>query len=115
MTKKEDAITKPGKTYALDTKARIMLLNVLPLEADVVTVRILKDMKAELGLSEEEIKQIGIRQIDNGGLVWDQAKDIAKEIVIGPAGRGIIKSTLEKLDREKKITEDHLLLWDMFC
>lgn len=117
MTKKQDTSKPkpPGKTFPLDVKARITLLNILPREADVVTVRILKDLKADLGLSEEEIKRTNIRQEGNMGLVWDKSKDMPKEIVIGPTGRGVIKSTLEKLDREKKITDDILPLWDMFC
>lgn len=115
MAKKQTTSNpSPGRTYALDTKTRITLLNILPREADVMTVRILKDLKADLGMSEEEIKRINLRQ-EGMGLVWDKTKDIPKEVAIGPTGRGVIKSTLEKMDREKKITDDILPLWDMFC
>jgi hypothetical protein len=91
---------------------RISLLNSLPAEGDVVTVRILKKLRADLGFTEEEIKEHEIKSEDNR-VMWKES-DYKADIPIGEKATDIIKSAFKKLDREGKIREEMLPLYDTF-
>ena len=91
---------------------RIVLLAILPTEGDILTVRIIHDLKQALSFSEGEHKSLQIK-MEGDKITWDGA-DGAKEIPIGPRAHTLIAETLEGLDKEEKITEDHLGLWEKF-
>jgi len=91
---------------------RISLLNILPVEGDVVTVRLLKKLREELGFTEEEIKDHKISSADNR-VVWEET-GYKTEISIGEKATDIIKDAFKKLDREKKLREEMLPLYDTF-
>ena len=91
---------------------RISLLNILPVEGDVVTVRLLKKLRTELGFTEEEIKDHKISSAENR-VVWEETGYKA-DISIGEKATDIIKDAFKRLDREGKIREDMLPLYDTF-
>lgn len=91
---------------------RIVLLSLLPAEGDLSTVRIVHDLKQDLSFSEEEHKALQIK-VEGDKITWGGG-DGVKEISIGPRAHTLIAETLENLDGEKKITEDHLGLWEKF-
>ena len=91
---------------------RISLLNILPVEGDVVTVRILKKLRADLGFTEEEIKNHKISSAENR-VVWEET-GYKVDISIGEKATDIIKDAFKKLDREKKIREEMLPLYETF-
>jgi hypothetical protein len=97
--------------YEMSVIERILLLNCLPQEEDILTIRIIRELKADLSFSEEEHAQLGIEVVPNG-LKWKQ--EIRKEIEIGEKAKTVIASGLQKLDREKKLTENHIPLWEKF-
>ena len=107
---------------------RIMLLNILPVEGDVVTVRLLKKLREELGFTEDEIKT---HKIKSGGEKYKDKKTGEEKIVppnsvnweetgykteisIGEKATDIIKDAFKKLDREKKLREEMLPLYETF-
>ena len=96
----------------LDVGDRLVLLSILPKEGDLTTIRIVHDLRQALSFSEEELKTLNIRS-EGEGMVWDGA-DGVKEIPIGPQAQVRISEVLERLDKEEKITEDHLSLWEKF-
>ncbi len=91
---------------------RINLLQVLPVEGDVVTVRILKKLRADLGFTEEEIKEHKIKSEANR-VMWEETGYKAG-ISIGEKATDIIKDAFRRLDREGKIREEMLPLYDTF-
>jgi hypothetical protein len=91
---------------------RISLMNILPVEGDVVTVRILKKLRADLGFTEEELKEYEIKSEDNR-VTWKE-DGYKADISIGEKATDIIKSAFKKLDREGKIREEMLPLYEMF-
>ena len=91
---------------------RISLLNILPAEGDVVTVRILKKLRADLGFTEEEIKEHKIKSEENR-VMWEETGYKA-DIPIGEKATDIIKNAFKKLDREGKVREEMLPLYDTF-
>lgn len=92
---------------------RIVLLSILPSEGDLSTVRIVHDLKQALSFSEEEHKSLNIT-VEGDKVTWGTGADGAKEIPIGPRAHVLIGDALKGLDEEKKITEDHLGLWEKF-
>jgi len=91
---------------------RLALLGVLPPEGDVVTMRVLRDFKHEVELSADEIKDRGVMS-EGGQVRWNEG-EAKKELEVSDSVLGIIKSALKKMDTDKKVTEFHLSLFDVF-
>ena len=98
----------------LNIKQRLMLLQVLPIEnARIIDLRICRDLQLKLGFTEEEQQQFGFVQNENR-LTWNEGADVPVDIDIGPRAHVLIVDALKKLDEEKKLTVDHVELWDLF-
>ena len=91
---------------------RITLLNILPVEGDVVTMRLLKKLREELGFTEEEIKKHKINSADSR-VMWEETGYKA-DVDIGEKATDIIKDAFKKLDQEKKLREEMIPLYDTF-
>lgn len=97
----------------LEVGERLALLSILPAEGNLLTMKIVTDLRGELGLSEEEFEVLDVRQED-GRVFWDTNKDAGKKVEIGVKGRGIVYDTLAKLDKEGKLRREHLSLCEKF-
>ncbi len=96
----------------LNVQERLLLLNSLStVQGNLATLRIVRDLQLELGLSEEEIKAINLRQKD-GRAFWDEGKIPPKEVSIGPAGLDAALSMFKIMDREKTLTIEYLPLYE---
>ena len=98
-------------------KDRGALLGILPREGNIVTVRVLSEMRKELGISEDEAKDIGLKTQKDGDQVvttWDVKKDTGKDVTFGDVALGIIREQLSALNKADKLNEDHLRLWSLF-
>ena len=93
---------------------RIQLLNILPAEGNIVTLRIVGRLRDELGFSEDEISAGNIRQFEDGRITWDASSTVEKDVEIGDTAKDIIKAALKKLDDEKKLTTQLIPIWDKF-
>ena len=91
---------------------RIALLSLLPQEADYATIRIVHDLKQDLSFTEEEHKLLGIQVTPEGGMRWDGGID--REYDFGPRTTTLIVDVLEKADKSKKLSEDHLHVYELF-
>lgn len=92
---------------------RLVLLQVLPKEGDIITIKIIKDLIDSLSFSEKELKDYSITIQDNA-VNWDEKKAQNKKVEIGPKALSVIVSELEKLNSEKKLTIEHLPVYDKF-
>ena len=98
----------------LNVKQRLMLLNVVPVEGVRMTdLRIARELQLKLGFSEEEQQRFGFVQ-DDQRLTWNQEADVPADIKIGPRAHVLIVDALKKMDEDKKLTLDHVDLWDLF-
>jgi len=96
----------------LNVQERLLLLNSLStVQGNLATLRIVRDLQQELGLSEEEIKAINLRQED-GRAFWDEGKISAKEISFGPAGLDAALSMFTHMDETEKLTIEYLPLYE---
>lgn len=97
----------------LTVKERLLAVQVLPKEGDIFTQRIVRDLRAKLGLSEEDWKTYDIKN-EGGRVVWNPDKDLGIEYAFGEKATALIVDALKDLNKQKKITEDYLSLYDKF-
>jgi rRNA maturation endonuclease Nob1 len=97
---------------------RINLMNILPIEGDVLTLKVMQEAKNKLAFTEAELKKFEIRktQINPGqiNINWNHKKDIGDSIELSETVCQIIKEKLIKLNTEKKLTEHFLPLYEKF-
>lgn len=103
----------------LTISERVSLLNVLPPQGNVVTLRIVQELRTELGFTEKELKAYKMKNTPSEGggsfITWDE--DFAKttkEIKIGKVANGVIVGALKKLDRQQQLHITMLPLYDKF-
>lgn len=98
------------KLFVLD---RIKLLQILPAEGNLISLRIINDLNNSLSFTEKEIIKYSLKvDPDNDKTTW--LNDSEKEIDIGESATEIIKSSLIKLNKENKLTLEHLSLCEKF-
>ena len=80
-----------------------------------MTIRILRDLKDELGFSEEEVKKSKLKEVP-GGVQWDAGvvEKMHKDVPMGEKARDIIRESLEGLEKQKKLKLEFLDLYERF-
>jgi hypothetical protein len=96
----------------LNVGHRIRLLNLLPAEGTIVTLKVVNQLRLDLALSEEEVIRCGLR-IENDRVMWDDGT-YTKEIKLGEVARNLIKESLEELNQKEKLIIGDVDLWDLF-
>ena len=102
----------------LSVHDRLLLLNLLPKEGDLTSIRIVRQLRESLSFSEEDHKTLHMEQFEDEQthqmmLRWNQEFP-AKEVSIGPKAQLLIGDQLKALDSAKKLTEEFLSLYDRF-
>ncbi len=97
----------------LTTYERLILLNILPGEGDFTTLKLVRKLREALSFNEEEHKRLQFKQED-GKIQWKSEGDIEKDIIIGEKANDIIVEVLKKLDKEKKLKDEHFGLFEKF-
>jgi len=102
----------------LTIKERLMILNILPKQSNFATLKIVRKLEEDLSFSENEYKEFGFDVTEINGQVitkWNSEKNQeVKDIKIGEKALDIIVESLKKLDNEKKLTQDHYVLYKKF-
>ena len=99
----------------LNVLERITVLGILPAEGSFATLKIVRDLKGALSFSEDELKDLELKEItETGQITWKQEVDKPKEVEIGEKATDIIVEALEKLDKEKKLTEQYMTVYEKF-
>lgn len=96
----------------MDIKNRIVLMNILPTEWTLTDMIIIKELKEKLNFSQEEIEKREIKTNENWSISWKDWKD--KDIQFNEAEKSLINKSLNKLDREWKVAEQHIELFNIF-
>ena len=100
--------------HELSVKDRLVLLNILPEQSSLATLRIVRELREGLSFSEEEHQATTMRNLDDGRLMWEEGMVPDKEIEIGPKAASVIRDALAKLDQSDELTMDHLDMCDEF-
>ena len=98
---------------------RMGLLNTLPPQGSVATLRIIQDLQKKLSFSEEEFERFRVKQkAEPDGKAWiEWAPEYDKERVDIPISKvesGIISQALMKLDQAGQLQFTALPLWEYF-
>jgi len=91
---------------------RLLILKTLPKEGNIVTLRILTDLKRNLSLTEEEYKENNVRVVDDK-MLWDNP-EYKVEVVIGEKAFDIIAEAFTLLNQHNKLTIDDIPLYERF-
>jgi IMP dehydrogenase/GMP reductase len=97
----------------LSVLERITLLGVLPPMENYSTIKVVSDLHNKLGIGDKEAKQIDFK-VEGDRVVWDPKKEKVGEFEIGAFESDIVRTSLEKLDKEKKLEARHISLWEKF-
>ena len=96
---------------------RFAALKILPKETDFTTLKIVRDLQDALSVSEEETKKYEVMTSVSNGYVqttWNDEGKKEVEIKIGEKATDIIVEALQKLNDEKKLTNEHFTLYEKF-
>ncbi|MGD6807553.1 MAG: hypothetical protein ACQCN4_11410 [Candidatus Bathyarchaeia archaeon] len=108
------------KTYKLSLKDRVNLLEILPREGNIITLRVIRELQSSIGFSEAEIADYQIELIEVGTsgrfrTSWNErGKSASKNIKIGPKAEKIIVERLEELNNKKILPFQMLDLYERF-
>ncbi len=94
---------------------RFVAMTLLPLEESYLTLKIIRELQAELAVTEEEAKLAELFEPEGGGTDaknWEAVP--LKEIIFGDIAKGIIVDALNMLNKEKKLTQQHVSLYEKF-
>jgi len=93
---------------------RLMLGSILPQQGDIVSLKIVQDLKLAVAFTEKEIADCEIDHKDDR-ITWNpEAEEYLKEIPIGPKAMTLIVGELEKRNEEKVLVADFISLYDKF-
>ena len=109
---------KQAEVYKLNVLDRMNLLRVLPKQGDIATLRINRELRESLALTEKEAKAIDYRAMPDGATMVDvkKAQALVKGFQLGPIALGIIKDTLKAMNDAKPPTLglEHINLYETF-
>lgn len=97
----------------LSIMERVMLLNILPTKGNIVTLKLVQELRDALSFDEDDIEKAELTQDDETGRVtWET--NIVKTFDFGKKVTGIIVKTLEQLNLEEALTSQHMSLCEKF-
>lgn len=103
----------------LTVPQRIALSGVLPERGNAATLRVLEELKMQLGFTEYDIEHFGIKNITlpdgRTNISWNpELSSETKDIKMGKAAMGIITESLKALDAQNQLHISMLPLYEMF-
>jgi len=95
---------------------RLNLLSILPQEGDFTSLKIIRELREDLSFNEQENEKLNFEYLNDNKVSWNKkvAKDLIKDVKIGHKAESIIREELEKLDKQKKLKDIHLELYEKF-
>ena len=91
----------------LTFKDRLLLATILPRASDLLTQVLIRDISKKIEFSQEELLQSGFVS-DEKGCKWSQELSKDKKIEFTKAEIELLKSSVDGLDKEKKVTPENL-------
>ena len=97
---------------------RIVLQGLLPESGDYITYGLIKQVRTELSFTEKEIKDFKIQEVKGANnstqIIWDDKAAKLKEFTFGDKVTSIIVKALEKCDKDGKIDNNNVSLYEKF-
>ena len=92
---------------------RIILTTILPIEGKYEDIICVKDIKKKVEPTQTEIMEWGLKTIE-GSIQWNRSEK-NYEIKFTELESALIKTTLQKKNEEKKLNENLISLYKLFC
>lgn len=92
---------------------RLLILGLLPGEGGIIEMRLKKVIGEKIGLTSDEIVRYEVKE-DGANVRWNNEVEQTSSIELNEAEVGMIRDSLVKLDREKKLNDGHITLYDKF-
>lgn len=102
-----------GKVFKLSMVERFAVMSALPEEGSYATLRVLRELKHQLGPSEEELKEMEIKQ-EGAQVRMNPKASEERDLDIGERAEDIIFTALQKLNREEKLREHQFTIFEKF-
>ena len=96
----------------LNVLERVILLGLLPKDENYLTYKLITKLKSDLSFSDEEIKKYEIKILEDGRVSWMRTGN--KEIEIGETIEAMIVEKLKAVEKEKKINDENVSLYEKF-
>jgi len=97
----------------LNMLERLKILQMLPETGTFITLNIIQKFKESLAPTEKELKDFEMVEKD-GNITWNKKGTEEIEIVIGEKATDVVVEALEKLDKEEKLTPQHISIYEKF-
>lgn len=97
----------------LSVLERVCLLDILPKQGSVKTVRLAAEIRKAVQFSDAEREAIGMSS-DGGTVKWDATKARPLHVDLLSNHCELVKDVLAEIDSAKAMREDLLPLWDLF-
>ncbi len=104
----------------LGVAERLVVLNLLPAEGALTTLRITRELQAALSFTEEEHAALKFTTknpqsgVEDGNTYWSKAADISREINIGPKALEVIRSGIKAKDQRGQLLLGQLEVVERF-
>lgn len=99
----------------LSVLERILILDSLPKENNIITLKVIRYIKEMVGFNEDELKALNFKTVEKDGkpfTTWDDAAIKERDIALGEKAIDIIADSLKKMNEQKKLTENHITLYE---
>jgi len=97
---------------------RFMLLQILPPEGDLRTMKVVHALRMDLALTAAEIEAWEVKDVPaaegRSSVVWNETKVEEVEIDVAGVKTEILVEALRKLDKDKKLGVQHLSICEKF-
>ncbi len=93
---------------------RVSLLNILPREGDITSLRLVRETRENLSFSETERAELQFKTFPTGHMKWKDNGNIEKDIELGDTVIGMIVVALKTLNEKKELLEEYLDLYERF-
>jgi hypothetical protein len=91
---------------------RFAILSILPMEGTFATLKLVRELREMLSLTEAEIKEYNVKQIGEQ-VTWMNGEKTV-EMEFGDFTAGMIKDALKDLDGKKKLEDKHYNIYEQF-
>jgi len=96
---------------------RLLALGIMPKEGNFVLLKVIRRGQDELSFTDEEIKKykfVNKGEGETAQVTWDNKVEQEADIKLGSKVKTLIAEELEKLDKDKKLTQEHYTLFEKF-
>lgn len=110
--------TKPAtekKTFKLSCLERLMILGLLAgyREGNFITFKTLSELRSQIGFTSSEISEFDLKE-ENGTTTWNRVGMEPKEFYLTDMEVKLVRDKLIELDKDSKLTANHLSTYELF-